>query len=115
MGHLTEGDQPQMPTGSETIHFIHHSKLPKGRCTTYLKIVANYIAHTKPKNNASVLPGCGGNIIDYKDKVKLMEEDLNWSRYFPTAPSPPLEHILKPTYRVTLCYTWYLTSCDTWS
>jgi hypothetical protein len=23
--------------------------------------------------------------------------------------------ILKPTNRVTLCYTWYLTSCDTWS
>jgi hypothetical protein len=68
MGRLAEGVQPHMPTGTETMHFIHHSELPAGRRATYLKIVESYRPHKAEKHRIRFT--CGGNQIDYKEKVK---------------------------------------------
>jgi hypothetical protein len=42
IGRLTEGVQPHMPTGTETIHFIHPDDKPPDRKATYLRVCANY-------------------------------------------------------------------------
>jgi hypothetical protein len=68
MGRLAEGVQPHMPTGSETIHSIHHSEILEGRRATYLKIVASYQPHKAEIQRVHFT--CGGDRIDYKDKVK---------------------------------------------
>ena len=38
---LTQGIEPHMPMGTETMHFIHPSAKPAGHTTTYLHIVAS--------------------------------------------------------------------------
>ncbi len=40
-GRLAQGRLPTMPSGTDTIFFIHPSKMPKGRKATYLRIVCD--------------------------------------------------------------------------
>ena len=40
IGRLAQGVLPNMPKGTNTMHFIKHTDMPKGRSATYLRIVA---------------------------------------------------------------------------
>jgi hypothetical protein len=39
-GRLAQGNLPTLPTGTNTMHFIHRTEMPNGRKATYLKIVS---------------------------------------------------------------------------
>jgi len=45
IGRLAQGKQPDMPTGSNTMHFLDHHDLPTGRKATSLRIVAAIKMH----------------------------------------------------------------------
>jgi hypothetical protein len=47
--------QPDMPTGSNTMHFLDHRNLPAGRKAMYLRIVAA-IKMQRSKRTASASP-----------------------------------------------------------
>jgi hypothetical protein len=42
LGRLCQGHGPHMPTGTETMFFIHRNRVPKGKKPTYLRIVAAF-------------------------------------------------------------------------
>jgi hypothetical protein len=44
-GRLAQGRQPTMPTGTDTIFFIHKHNIPKGKKATYLRIVCDDRPH----------------------------------------------------------------------
>lgn len=50
IGWLAQGVQPNIFTGSNTIHFIHPSQMPLDRQATYLRIVAR-LKPNKSKNH----------------------------------------------------------------
>jgi hypothetical protein len=52
-GRLAHGNLPTLPTGTNTVHFIHQTAIPDGRKATHLKIVWR-TNRTKPSRNASV-------------------------------------------------------------
>jgi hypothetical protein len=74
IGRLAEGVQPHMPTGTETMHFIHHDKIPNGCRATYLKIVASYRPHKAEAERVRFT--CGGDRIEYKGKVSTAAAEL---------------------------------------
>jgi hypothetical protein len=49
MGRLSQGVKPNMPTGTNTMHFIPHTAKPHDRKATYLKIVAAIKPHKAEK------------------------------------------------------------------
>jgi hypothetical protein len=74
IGRLAQGVQPHMPTGTNTIHFIHPSDEPADRKATYLRIVSAL----KPlkQETRRIRFTVGGNRIDYKRKVSTPTSDL---------------------------------------
>jgi hypothetical protein len=44
-GRLAKGLQPRMPMGSQTMRYIYHHELPKGRKATYSRFVASERPH----------------------------------------------------------------------
>jgi hypothetical protein len=67
IGRLAHGKQPDMPTGSNTMHFLDHRDLPAGRKATYLRIVAAIKMHKVETHRIRFT--VGGGRIDYKGKV----------------------------------------------
>jgi hypothetical protein len=63
MGRLSQGVQPHMPTGTNTIHFIPHTEKPHDRKATYLKIVAAIKPHKAEKYRIRFT--VGGDRIEY--------------------------------------------------
>jgi hypothetical protein len=74
IGRLAQGVQPHMPTGTNTIHFIHPSEKPADRKGTYLRIVSAL----KPlkQETRRIRFTVGGNRIDYKGNVSTPTSDL---------------------------------------
>ena len=62
-GRLAQGRHPTMPTGTDTIFFIHPSRIPPGRRATYLRIVCD----DRPQKTETrrVRHTVGGDKIDY--------------------------------------------------
>jgi hypothetical protein len=52
-----------MPTGSQTLRYIYHHELPKGRKLTYLRFVASERPHKVESKRVHL--AVGGNQIDY--------------------------------------------------
>jgi hypothetical protein len=73
-GRLAQGKQPDMPTGSNTMHFLDHPDLPAGRKATYLRIVAAIKMHKVETHLIRFT--VGGDRIDYKGKVSTPTADL---------------------------------------
>jgi len=67
IGRLPQGKQPDMPTGSNTMHFMDHRDLPTGCKATYLRIVAAIKLHKIETHRIRFT--VGGNRINYKGKV----------------------------------------------
>ena len=74
IGRLTQGNGKAMPTGTNTMHFIHHSQKPAGRKATYLRIVSALKPHKKEKRRIRFT--VGGDRIDYKGNVSTPTSDL---------------------------------------
>jgi hypothetical protein len=77
IGRLGQGLKGKIK-GTETIHFIRHDQLPKGRIATYLKIVCEL----KPlkTEHERVRFTVGGDRIDYPGKVSTPTADLTTSK-----------------------------------
>ena len=74
IGCLTQGVQPHMPKGTETMFFIPHTAMPKGRKATYLRIVA-----AEKPNKAEKLRirfTVSGDRIEYDSNVSTPGADL---------------------------------------
>jgi hypothetical protein len=63
MGRLSQGVKPNMPTGTDTMHFIPHTAKPHDRKATYLKIVAAIKPHKAEKYRIRFT--VGGDRIEY--------------------------------------------------
>ena len=74
IGRLTEGVQPHMPTGSQTMHFIPHTAKPADRKATYLRIVSALRPHKKESKRIRFT--CGGNRVDYQGNVSTPTSDI---------------------------------------
>lgn len=77
-GRLAQGNLPHMPTGTDTIHFIHVSQLPKGRIATYAK----FVSADKP-NKANIYRirlTVGGDRIIYEGIVSTKTADLTCTK-----------------------------------
>ena len=74
IGRLAQGVLPNMPTGTDTMHFIHHTDKPANRVATYLRIVAA----EKPNKVESkrIRFTVGGDRIVYEGKVSTPTADL---------------------------------------
>jgi hypothetical protein len=74
IGRLAQGVQPNMPTGTDTIHFIPHTDKPPDRVATYLRIVAALKPNkSEPKRIRFTV---GGDRIVYNGKVSTPTADL---------------------------------------
>jgi hypothetical protein len=74
IGRLAQGKQLDMPTGSNTMHFINHCSLLAGCRATYLRIAAAIKLH-KAKTN-QIRFTVGGNRINYKGRVSTPTTNL---------------------------------------
>jgi hypothetical protein len=74
IGRLAQGKQPDMPTGSNTMHFLDHRNLPAGHKATYLRIVAAIKMHKVETHRIRFT--VGGDRIDYKGKVSTPTANL---------------------------------------
>jgi hypothetical protein len=73
-GRLAQGNLPTLPTGTDTIHFIHRTEMPKGRKATYLKIVLADKPHKAIQER--VRATVGGNRVDYPGETSTKTSDL---------------------------------------
>jgi len=62
IGRLCSGVLPDMPSGTETMHFIHHTELPPDKTATYLRIVVAEKPHKTETKRVRFT--CGGNRIE---------------------------------------------------
>ena len=74
IGRLAQGKQPDMPSGSNTMHFLDHRDLPAGRKATYLRIVAAIKMHKVETHRIRFT--VGGDRIEYKGKVSTPTANL---------------------------------------
>ena len=74
IGRLAQGKQPDMPTGSNTMHFLDHRDLPAGCTATYVRIVAAIKMHKVETHRIRFT--VGGDRIDYKGKVSTPTANL---------------------------------------
>jgi hypothetical protein len=63
LGRLAQGIGKRMPTGTNTIFFVHPTAIPKGRKVTYARIVATIRPHKDEKHRVRVT--VGGDKLDY--------------------------------------------------
>ena len=73
-GRLLNGHGENMPTGTETMFFIHPSKIPKHKKPTYMRIVAAY--RPEKKDPYRVRFTCGGDRIEYFGDVSTKTADM---------------------------------------
>jgi hypothetical protein len=73
-GRLAQGNLPGLPTGTNTMHFMHRSDLPDGRKATYLKIVSADKPHKAIKER--VRATVGGDCVDYPGETSTKTSDL---------------------------------------
>lgn len=74
LGRLTKGVLPHMPTGTETMRFIHPSEMPSDRTATYLRIVAAERPHKEETKRIRCT--VGGDRIDYPGNVSTKTADM---------------------------------------
>lgn len=78
IGRLAQGVGTRMPSGSDTIHFIPHHKLPTGRFATYGRLVVS-IRPGKSETHRTRLT-VGGNLIHYPDDVSTPTADITTAK-----------------------------------
>jgi hypothetical protein len=74
-GRLCQGHGKDMPTGTETMFFIHPRNIPKAKKPTYMRIVAAY--RPEKKNPHRVRFTCGGDKITYDGEVSTKTADMS--------------------------------------
>ena len=67
IGRLAQGLEPNMKTGSNTMHFIHHWEKPADRKATYLRVVAEIKAHKEER--CRIRFTVGGDRLDYPGRT----------------------------------------------
>ena len=78
IGRLAAGYPPEVPTGTETIHFIRFDQIPAGRKATYLRLV---VADRPMKANPRrVRFTVGGDKIEYPYDVSTKIADLTTAK-----------------------------------
>jgi hypothetical protein len=75
-GRLAQGLGPDssMPTGTDTIFFIHPRQIPNGRTTTYIRIVC--ADRPEKPNPKRVCHTIGGDRIDYPGNTSTKTADM---------------------------------------
>jgi hypothetical protein len=73
-GHLAQGNLPTLPTGTDTMHFIHDTEMPDGHKATYLKIVLADKAHKAIQER--VRATVGGDHINDPGETSTKTSDL---------------------------------------
>jgi hypothetical protein len=77
-GRLAQGVLPHMPKGTDTIHFIAHTAMPKGRRATYLRLVtADRPQKTETKRTRATV---GGDKINYPGDVSTKTAGLTTAK-----------------------------------
>jgi hypothetical protein len=74
-GRLTKGILPHMPSGTETMAYLHHNALPNRRKATYARFVATKRPHKTEKKRVHL--DVRGNLFHYPDKVSTQSADLS--------------------------------------
>jgi hypothetical protein len=75
---LAQGRKDSSVKGTETIHFMHHHQLPKGKKPTYLRICANY--RPQKSDPYRIRWTVGGNLVDYKGDTYTPTADLTTAK-----------------------------------
>jgi hypothetical protein len=75
---LAQGRKDSSVKGTETMHFIPISKLPKGKKPTYLRICANY--RPQKSDPYRIRWTVGGNLVDYKGETYTPTADLTTAK-----------------------------------
>ena len=78
IGRLAQGRLPNMPNGTNTMHFIHASQIPKGRKATYLRIVCT--DRPQKVEIRRVRWTVGGNLIEYPFDVSTKTAGLTTAK-----------------------------------
>jgi hypothetical protein len=74
IGRLAQGVLPHMTSGSDTMFFIKHTDVPKGRKATYLRTVSEL--RPQKEEEKRVRFTVGGNLVDYPGKVSTPTANL---------------------------------------
>jgi len=78
IGRLAQGYLPNVPQGTDTIHFIRFDQIPKGRSPTYLRLV---VADRPTKSNPRrVRMTVGGDRVNYPGEVRTKTSDLTTAK-----------------------------------
>jgi len=75
---LAQGRKDGSVKGTNTLHFIPHDMLPKGKKPTYLRICANH--HPQKEDPYRVCMTVGGNLIEYKGETCTPTADLTTAK-----------------------------------
>jgi Reverse transcriptase (RNA-dependent DNA polymerase) len=75
IGRLCTGHGPDMPTGTDTMRFIHKSDIPNGKKPTYLRIVCAY--RPEKTNPHRVRYTVGGDRLEYSGDVSTKAADIS--------------------------------------
>ena len=78
IGRLAQGVKPHMPKGTNTMFFIPHTALPKGRKATYLRIVAAKKPNKEEKLRIRFT--VGSDRIEYNGNVSTPGADLTTAK-----------------------------------
>ena len=78
IGRLAQGRTGTPIQGTDTIHFLSHTKLPKGRKATYLRIVVDYRPQKKEPNRVRFT--AGGDQVDYPGNVSTPTADITTAK-----------------------------------
>jgi hypothetical protein len=83
IGRLTKGILPHMPSGTDTMVYIHQDALPLGRKATYARFVATERPHKA--ENKCVRLAVGGNLTYYPKKISTPSADLITFKIIPNS------------------------------
>lgn len=78
LGRLANGVGTRMPTGTNTIAFIHKDNIPTGRIPTYGRIVVSVRPQKTEKFRTRLT--VGGNLINYPFEVSMPTADLTTAK-----------------------------------
>jgi hypothetical protein len=103
IGCLAQGKQPDMPTGSNTVHFLDHRNLPAGCKATYLRIVATIKMHKVETHRIRFT--AGGKVSTPTANLETIKILLN------STVSTPMQKCSLPTLKIlTSARPWIATN-----
>ena len=79
LGRLAQGVGEQMPTGSDTVHFITKYAVPKDMFVTYARILCDILPQKAEIHSTRLT--FGGNLIKYPHSVSPLTSDISTVKF----------------------------------